>query len=79
MKELKNLTGKGKIEILNVSGPFNHQLSHQTIHAYFYHLKLIREFGKLEKQFISVSRESLPEYAFPRLIERYLIENEYME
>jgi A/G-specific adenine glycosylase len=79
MQELKNLVGNGNIEILDISGPFSHKLSHQTIHAYFYHLKLKGKYSKLEREFISVSREAFHEYAFPRLIERYLEENDYLE
>jgi len=76
MKELKIITGQGKIDILNVSGPYTHKLSHQTILAYFYHLQLKSGYKKPENEFISVSRESIPEYAFPRLIGKYLEEND---
>jgi A/G-specific adenine glycosylase len=79
MQELKTLTGNRKIEILNISGPFKHQLSHQTIFAYFYELNLKGEYYLPKEEFLPVTREALTEYAFPRLIVQYLEENDYLD
>ena len=78
MQELKDIVGTENIEIINVSGPYKHKLSHQTILAYFYHFKLSKRYRNLEKEFVSVTLEALPEYAFPRLISRYLEENDFL-
>lgn len=79
MQELKNIIGYGNIDILKISGPFIHKLSHQTINASFYHLKLKKIYNRLEKEYLSVSREAISEYAFPRLIKRYLDENGFLD
>lgn len=57
---------------LHLSRPYKHQLTHQTLHCWFY---LIRIKGKQEhptKEFLRVPLIDLPAYAFPRLIEKYL-------
>jgi A/G-specific adenine glycosylase len=78
-QNLKHLAGTSKIEILKISDQITHQLSHQTIHAYFYTIKAKGKYLHLDGDFIPVSRESLPKYAFPRLIARYLEDNDYMD
>ena len=52
------------------SGEIVHFLSHQKIHARFYHFSFIPDM--LQKQQLIVKKNELDQYALPRLIDRYL-------
>lgn len=63
----------GKLVLEKVSREYKHQLSHQTIHACFYELKLKQPLkSNLPDGWKKTSRRSLASYALPRLIELYL-------
>ena len=78
MKEVKRITAGRKVKILNITGPLKHLLSHLTIYAFFYRLEVKGEYRLPAEEFMNVSRESLADYAFPRLIDRYLQENDFL-
>jgi A/G-specific adenine glycosylase len=65
---------KGSIKI---SKEYRHLLSHQKLHAHFYHIKTGKkppvEFGKLQK----VNVGDLDFFAFPQLIVKYLREEKF--
>lgn len=52
---------------------FRHQLTHQTIRATFYELEIVNIIpAYLKKNFIQIETENLTQYAFPRLIQKFL-------
>lgn len=70
-KKFKLLAGEAKMNIKEVY--FKHQLTHQTIHATFYRVEIKKQVpAHLKRHFIQVNSEDIPEYAFPRLIEKFL-------
>ena len=75
-KEWKKIFGNANVIITSVSNEQKHLLSHQTIHAKFYSVKLAagKKF-KLKNDFLSVAKEDLKKYAVPKLIENYLSAN----
>jgi A/G-specific adenine glycosylase len=56
----------------NVSKEYKHILSHQHLYARFYSVQLKEPFRS--KHFVKVKTKDLQRYAFPRLIEKYLKE-----
>ncbi len=79
MKEVKEITLNSEITLLKITGPLKHLLSHQTIYAYFYSLQLKGDYSLPDSEYLSVTRESLNDYAFSRLIDRYLEKNDFLE
>ena len=79
MREVKEITLNSEVKIIKITGPLKHLLSHQTIYAYFYSLLLKGDYSLPHSEYINVTRESLNDYAFPRLIDRYLEKNDFME
>ncbi|NOU45830.1 MAG: A/G-specific adenine glycosylase [Bacteroidales bacterium] len=66
------LIGANNYTLVSISHSIRHQLTHQTIFATFYVIKLAE---KLKNQHLSlslVSRDELGQYPLPRLIDRYL-------
>jgi hypothetical protein len=60
-----------------VSEPVEHQLSHQKIHAVFYHIHLNEPFTGLGKNYQLIPFNKLKEFAIPRLIDRYIKNTKY--
>ena len=77
-KEWKTLFGNTQPVIKMVSQPYIHILTHQKIHARFIKIELTSSSGFLNKHFISTPIYKIDDYAVPRLIERFL-ENENLE
>lgn len=73
INDLHELSGRG-LKVKKISGKQKHILSHQIIHAYFIHVHYP---GNMEftGKYQMVQIKELQNYAFPRLITRYL-ENE---
>ncbi len=65
-------------EIQNVSSDYTHILSHQKIKARFIRVEISKTNAYLTDHFKSVHKKELENYAVPRLIERFL-ENENIE
>jgi A/G-specific adenine glycosylase len=51
---------------------YRHQLTHQTLHCYFYHVPIAFEPACPDNDYIVVKYKQLSEFAIPRAIERYL-------
>lgn len=64
------LSDCGRMEISVVLRDIKHVLSHQTLYASFYYIKVERE-GKTLNEYLRIPLSSLENYAFPRLILRY--------
>ncbi|MBN1158531.1 MAG: A/G-specific adenine glycosylase [Bacteroidales bacterium] len=71
-KEWESLMSGSAYQIRNISGIYHHKLTHQNIYARFIDIPVNGEAPYLEKHFISVTLDSIVQYAVPRLIERYL-------
>ena len=64
------LSDCGRMEISVVLRDIKHVLSHQTLYASFYYIKVERE-GKSLNEYLRIPLSCLENYAFPRLILRY--------
>ena len=64
------LSDCGRMEISVVLRDIKHVLSHQTLYASFYYIKVERE-GKTLNEYLRIPLSGLENYAFPRLILRY--------
>ena len=64
------LSDCGRMEISVVLRDIKHVLSHQTLYASFYYIKVERE-GKTLNEYLRIPLSYLENYAFPRLILRY--------
>lgn len=64
------LSDCGRMEISVVLRDIKHVLSHQTLYASFYYIKVERE-GKTLNEYLRIPLSCLENYAFPRLILRY--------
>jgi A/G-specific adenine glycosylase len=70
--EFARLVGDDNYTSISISHNIRHQLTHQTIFAKFFVIKLAKKL-KSQQLFLSlVSREELGQYPLPRLIDRYL-------
>lgn len=70
IKEFKTITTLKNVIVKSVSREYKHVLSHQNLHTIFYHIQLKQPIKyKLLKK---VNIDSIHKYAFPRLIEKYL-------
>ena len=71
--EWRNQLGKSKHRLEKVTNEYKHILSHQHIHAKFYEIKTdLKKFNEAGKEWKKVNKESVNDYAVPRLIEDYL-------
>lgn len=76
-KEINQLLGIKNLGVTSVSKEYKHSLSHQNLHTIFYTIDLKKPLStKLLKK---VNKSSLPAYAFPRLIEKYLKDQNILE
>ncbi|MEP7170080.1 MAG: A/G-specific adenine glycosylase [Bacteroidota bacterium] len=72
-KEWENIFGTSHLFINTHVKDFKHKLSHQTIHARFYEIKLkAKPSLKLRKEFLVTTIDDLEKYGVPRLIDRFL-------
>ena len=69
--ELNNLT----LSIRSISRSFQQTLSHQIIQANFWEIDLPKVPDKLPSGLMSIPREHLKNYAFPKIIDWYLQDN----
>ena len=69
----KKMLGKNKAEIIAVSKDFRQQLTHQTIHGQFIHIRIKKPL-KADGYRI-VDAKQLKKLPFPKLIASYLAEN----
>jgi A/G-specific adenine glycosylase len=75
--EWKKIFGKSNYKIISISREHKHLLSHQTIYARFFEISLDKMAGHFSQEgWLKVSKKNFNRYAFPKLIERYLQENE---
>ena len=70
----KNITGKNKTAILQISKMYKQQLTHQTIQGYFIHIKIKNPL--LLKGYKALTYKELNKLPFPKFITGYLSENE---
>jgi A/G-specific adenine glycosylase len=71
----RSLAKQGKPKVLNISVEYQHQLTHQRIHARFIRLFVDKKiFVPEQNRLILVGLNELINYPVPRLIERYLEE-----
>ncbi len=75
-KEWKLIFGKQETHIQSVSRQFKHQLSHQTIYACFLEVEVKNiSTSFFKKNFILINKNKIQDYAVPKLIEKYILEN----
>lgn len=70
--EWKRLFKEMPIRISSRPVYMKHQLTHQTLHCYFYQIYTELELIVEEDDIISIRFDEIQEYAVPRVIERYL-------
>jgi len=68
LPELQSVVGK-QYEVLHISKEYRHILSHQNLHTRFY---VIRHKNKVHSKDHTIPLNKLTNYAFPRLIEKFL-------
>jgi A/G-specific adenine glycosylase len=73
-KEFSQHLNPKKYKTLAVSKEYKHILSHQHLFARFYKIELKQVLNS--KEFVKAGKKDLDRYAFPRLIEKYLKEEE---
>lgn len=72
-QEWKTIFGTSGIHIHSISHEYKHQLSHQTIHARFYEIRLkTKPYEQLSKKSIQIPVEDLEHFGISRLIEKFL-------
>ncbi len=76
-KEVRKIASLKESVIKSISKEYKHILSHRQLFTRFYHLE-IKHSIKL-KSTINVKIKDLNKYAFPRLIERYLIDSGFIK
>lgn len=68
----KELMGGSTAEIIHVSNPIKHQLSHITLHARFIIVRMSNPTYALRTEYRNISIDSLQELSVPRLIDSYM-------
>ena len=68
----QKIAGKKEINLIDVSSPVLHKLSHQTIVAQFARVEIKSKRLKMMKGWKLVVRKELNKYGFPKLISNYL-------
>jgi A/G-specific adenine glycosylase len=66
-----------KITFIQISEEIIHILSHQRIHARFYHL-LPNSLEKIQSQFILIDKKDIFSLPVPKIIERYLLKLDFI-
>ncbi len=75
VKELKNIIKQKGFNIEKVSKEYKHVLSHQHLYTTFYRVRT----KQVPKGMIKVKLSEINKYAFPRLIEKYLKDENIIE
>lgn len=74
------LFSKQKFSVASISDEYRHQLTHQKIHAVFIRLIVDKNSEQLsEKSILLVNQNELINYPVPRLLERYLQDQEILK
>jgi A/G-specific adenine glycosylase len=68
----KALAGFGKMKTMDKARIYRHKLTHQTLHCTFYQIRINKPPDLQNLPFLEVSLFRLPEYAVPRIIDKYL-------
>jgi A/G-specific adenine glycosylase len=76
-KKFLKYAGKQKISIAEFSPHIKQQLTHQTIHVQFLKLKINVADPSLKKDYLSIPKKQLNQYAFPKIIASYLQQNNW--
>ncbi len=77
MPEFNDLIGQTTFTVSSVSREYCHQLTHQKIHAVFIHLIVDKKpAGFAENALILVDEKKIDNYPVPRLLDRYLQDQE---
>ena len=66
------LTSPGQASIEALSRPFQQQLTHQKIIAFFWEIRLAKRPEIKNPAYLFTPRENLSKFAFPKIIDRYL-------
>src|SRR5271154_778919 len=74
-KEIQQFLKNTKKTITEISPNFKQQLTHQTIHAQFFLIKVKTASSLLKKNYLLVPKKQLNKYAFPKIIASYLQKN----
>lgn len=61
-----------KYNIINISASFKHQLTHQTIDAKFFFIKLSEKTTSIDKSYLAIAPNDIKSLPIPRLIDRYI-------
>lgn len=70
----KNIFGKQKITVKNISPIYNQQLTHQTIHGQFITIVINKKLPSL-KDYQLIKNKDIQHYAFPKFITSHLQQN----
>lgn len=70
--EWQEWLGKSETEIVAVSTIFKQLLTHQKIHACFFEVKIKEAIFSKKADWIAISKNELPRYAFPKIMNTYL-------
>jgi A/G-specific adenine glycosylase len=70
----KLIFGNGKVSLLDGPKQYKHQLTHQTLHCFFYHVKVNVRPEFRGDEYILIPYDRMDEFAIPRAIGRYLSE-----
>ena len=71
-KNWKHFFNNGKVSITRVSEEITHLLSHQRIHARFYHI-LSDSFKKITSPYILIDKKDIFDLPVPKIIEKHLL------
>lgn len=75
--ELEKILKGKSIGKLKVSAEYKHVLSHQNLHTRFYQIEMKKSVNTLKLKKVKI--EQLHQFAFPRLIEKYLKDEELIK
>ncbi|MEL6865998.1 MAG: NUDIX domain-containing protein, partial [Bacteroidota bacterium] len=70
--EFQHLLNESSYQIDRVSKPFQQQLTHQTIKAKFWEIRLQKALSTKKECYNLVNRKNLNKFAFPKMIDLYL-------
>jgi A/G-specific adenine glycosylase len=68
----KDFFGNLPMKTVVLSRTYKHQLTHQTLYCSFYEIRTDFQPGAPDTHFLRISLTSLPEFAVPRIIDKYL-------
>ena len=77
LPEVASILGKNPTKIKTLS--IKHQLTHQTIFADFWSVKVLPQFKLNDKEYIAINKNDLKKYAVHRLFDKFIEFNQYSE